>query len=215
MEPSELKDWAERMAALNPHPFDWITPVLLYRNGQAAMVGAYVLMEGNKEIVFTASHGFSTDYPSAVWRFQKLGKNTREQRPIVKAAPMRNADDDVAICTPANILQVSSNPLPNFYSGMRHGFPHFEFLNPVVGTARCVLSGEDVALLGEARIDGKLHVALDLEASEGQSGSVFVNEEASRMYVVRGVSTVLTREMKRHSRSIKHGVTFAVRLAFA
>ena len=97
--------------------------------------------------------------------------------------------------------------------------PTFEVGRELTGTARSVLTGEDVQLLGEALIDGKLQVALDAEADEGQSGSVFVDEENSRMYVLRARSPWLTRELKERMadgpKAIKHGVTFAVRLAYA
>lgn len=219
MNSSNLEAWADAQAAHNKRPFDWITPVLLYRNGRPALMGAYVLMEGGKEVILTAAHGFSVNYPSFVWSFRKLTATTKTIRPIVKVAPMRGADDDVAICTPASLAQLEGEPISNFYSEPKYlASVKIEPGNDLSGTVRSVLSGDDFQLLGELKIEGKLNVGFDFKASEGQSGSVFVDEANSRLYILRAYSPQLSKALHEGINtklSLKHGIAFALRLAYA
>jgi hypothetical protein len=155
------------MAARNRQREPLLNPAILYRNGGAALLGA-LGMYGEKECVITAAHGFSVDYGPCVWSFRTLLPGPAEHRMIVKAAPLRGPEDDVAICTPANVLESGTSPLPHFYTGWRRGIEaprDFEVLSVINRLVRCVLTGSRVRILAEARFGGSLHVILDYAAS--------------------------------------------------
>lgn len=220
MNGSELETWAVKMAARNQTPLDWIVPVLLYRNGEPALMGAKVLY-GNGERILTAAHGFSIDYPACVWSFLPLIPVGERPRLIARATPMRGPADDIALCTPASILQMKTDPLPNFYNGVRRGrqIPIESVgLSETQGTALSVLTGEEVSLLAEVDFEGSIHVLIDYRCDEGESGSVFVDETNSRMYVLRAYSTTLMHFLKDHypsiARRITRGTAYAVRIRY-
>jgi hypothetical protein len=216
----ELETWAVKMAARNKRPQDWITPVLLYRNGKPALMGASAHL-GGRERIFTAAHGFSVDYPPCVWSFRKLIPSGDPLRPIAEALPLRGRDDDVALCTPASVLEMAGRPLPNFYTGFRRGVElptDWRIISNLQTTVRSVLTGEDVVHLGEVFVEGRVHVLLDYAAQEGQSGTVFTREEDSCLYILRSYSKRFVEYIREGypdiAHSVRRGTAFALRLRY-
>ncbi len=217
---NELERWADAMAARNQTPLDWITPVLLYRDGAPALMGASALYE-DQERIFTAAHGFSVDYRPWAWTFRKLIPSGSPARPLTKAVPLRGPEDDVAVCTPASAIELAGGRLTNFYRGYRRGsgiLTDWRVVSTLQEEVRSVLTGERIALVAEVFFEGRVHILLDYQAREGESGTVFVSEEENALYVLRAYSTSFAAFVRdRHpdiARAVTRGTTFALRLRY-